>query len=71
MALIHAAENGNHEMVRFLLDQGAHIEAGIGGETALYIAAKHGHDAVVQVLLDYGARAEKKNCVSPLAVALQ
>lgn len=53
-----AAENGHEELVGYLIDQGAHVNAmGFGGlgATPLHLAAHKGHVEVCQQLLDAGA----------------
>jgi len=59
-ALMHAAWNGNIDVVRLLLDSGADIEM-MGGnfnDPALVKAAKKDHIDVVRLLLDRGANIE-------------
>jgi ankyrin repeat protein len=52
-ALYCRAFNGDEEGCRFLLDQGADVNA--DGGAALMIAAQNGHDAMVDTLLKHGA----------------
>ncbi len=55
-ALILAASEGHHLVVRLLLDHGADANAvDHRGRTACRIAASEGHHLVVKVLLDHGA----------------
>lgn len=55
-ALMEAAEAGQLEAVRWLLDRGARLNLrDREGETALMEAAEEGHTAVVELLLDRGA----------------
>jgi ankyrin repeat protein len=55
-ALLEAADNGDLEDVRELLDDGADANATIDGDgTALIVAAREGHAGVVRLLLDRGA----------------
>src|SRR5687767_13975433 len=58
-ALHWAAQRGNAELARLLLDSGASLTAGtrIGHYTPLHVAARAGHADVVRVLLDKGADA--------------
>ncbi|GLG94665.1 Poly [ADP-ribose] polymerase tankyrase, partial [Gryllus bimaculatus] len=61
-ALRRAAECGNTEAVRALLDSGADVHArDIFDATALHCAAENGHSATVQLLLRRGAHAGCKN----------
>jgi ankyrin repeat protein/tetratricopeptide (TPR) repeat protein len=57
--LVHAAGNGNLEMLRLLLEHGMDINAhgtfGLGNETPLGTAAENGHHLVVEFLLERGA----------------
>ena len=54
---LHAACRGGHwEIVKVLLDAGAHLDPmDANGDTPLLMAALRGHHKVVQVLLDNGA----------------
>lgn len=63
-ALMAAALGGDPEMIEYLLDRGARINAAVtmtsdpdkpAGTTALMRAAMHGHAQAVRVLLDRGA----------------
>ncbi|KAF2453530.1 hypothetical protein BDY21DRAFT_424471, partial [Lineolata rhizophorae] len=55
-SLILAAEHGQYEMAKLLLDKGANVNAqgGVYGN-ALYAASLEGHEQVVNLLLDKGA----------------
>lgn len=61
-ALVHAADYGHLEAVRFLLDSGADV--GMvdmeNGNAALYKAAGEGHLGVVQLLVGSGADLERR-----------
>lgn len=54
--LLQACEQGDAEKVRFLLQQGAEVNArNVRGDTPLGIAIKNGHTAIVQLLIQHGA----------------
>lgn len=53
--LMHAAQHGRVEVVRFLLDEGADVNRSVGWHTALLEASERGHVKVVQLLLEQGA----------------
>jgi ankyrin repeat protein len=56
MPLYYAAAHGRGEVVRFLLDNGADIEARRkDGLTALMTAAYSGHQEIVELLIERGA----------------
>lgn len=72
--LCAAAENGEIETVRSLLQQGVNIHArNEDGETPLYLAAEAGHADIVTLLLDAGAQinARDKDGKTPLHLAAQ
>lgn len=68
-ALSSAAAHSNLELVRFLLDEGASVDAVMpesemdfresGPRSALYEAFKHSHLKVVKVLLERGAKIDR------------
>ncbi len=61
-ALHYAATNGNDDVVRYLLDQSAYIDAGSpNGTTPLMMAARGNHGSTVTLLLDQGADPAIKN----------
>jgi ankyrin repeat protein len=61
-ALMLAAENGNVEMVKALIDKDAKIEEkNNDGMTALMFAAANGNVELVKALIDKGAKIEEKN----------
>ena len=62
-ALHWAAELGNVELVRLLVDAGADLEAPtrIGDLTPLHIGAEVGQSGTVRALLEAGANAESRN----------
>jgi len=67
--LLEAAASGKLVVARFLLDNGARINArDASGATALHTAARGGHRAMVQLLLEYRAdvQATDNNRESPL-----
>ena len=53
-ALYRAADEGHLEVVRFLVEQGADMNAWIDGSTVLHWAARKGHLAVVRYLESVG-----------------
>lgn len=83
--LIIAAANGDHDMVRVLLNNGADPNVvGTLNQTALYIAARKGHKCVVSLFLDqpttntnceykgytrHGLAKERRVCWTPLLAA--
>jgi len=72
--LIVAAAYGHTEVVKLLLERGAHVNTGNeGGETALHYAARHGHTKVMQILLEHGADPKLKGtgCGTPLQWAVR
>jgi beta-lactamase regulating signal transducer with metallopeptidase domain len=55
-ALVEAADEGDLEGVRDLLDRGADVNAAVDGDgSALIIAAREGHFNLVRLLIDRGA----------------
>jgi len=76
MALHSASCRGHVEVVYYLLDQGAYINARDRfGETCLYLACMEGHLEVVEVLTTRGADPTITDCcehawVSPFACKL-
>jgi len=72
--LLIASGNGQLELVRELLSQGAAVDAALrDGATPLFIASEGGHLEVVRELLARGAAvdAAKKSGVTPLSIARQ
>ena len=61
MALIGAAETGNVSLVKWILDEGADVNAMVDGYTALMLASKQGNTKTVKLLLDKGADVNAKN----------
>ncbi len=60
--LHYAATNGNNEIVKFLVDHAAYIDAeSPNGTTPLMMAARGGHIETVKLLLDEGADMRLKN----------
>jgi len=60
--LIEAAQKGNLQVVQWLIDGGADLDASdLHGKTALMWAAGSGYDKVVQLLIDNGADFERKD----------
>jgi ankyrin repeat protein len=73
-ALIMAAQNGHHEVIRLLLDRGANPDvSSYNGVTALSQAAMNGHLRVVELLLARHARVDTKlaDGTTPLLLASQ
>lgn len=67
--LLEAAEFGDLDRIRALLDEGADIEArDRGRRTALVIAAKYGRSQTVQLLIDSGANVNAKTESSETAL---
>ena len=55
-ALVAAAHSGNIDLVQFLLDQGANVNArGLSHDYALLAATAHGHIDITRILIDRGA----------------
>ena len=68
--LIYAASKGYREIVRFLLDYGARVNATTdNGTTALMMAARGNHYDTVELLLKHGANASIKNEADGTALA--
>ncbi len=69
--LAYAATNGHTQIVQYLLDHSAYIDAPApNGTTPLMLAAYFGHDATVKLLLDEGADASLKNQLGYTALKL-
>jgi ankyrin repeat protein len=67
--LIHAAEEGQVEVVRWLVNSGAALNERTNyGYTALYLASWYGRTSVVRLLLQMGAdpAIASFNCCTPL-----
>lgn len=61
-ALYAAARNGHTDVVEYLLDQGAKVDAkGVFGGTGLHWAAMHGHLDTVRLLVSRGANLSIKD----------
>jgi len=60
--LIRASEHGLTNIVQWIIDAGANVNAknNIGG-TPLMIASQYGHEVCVKLLLDVGADVNAKN----------
>ena len=72
--LHNAAWRGDLELVRFLVENGADIDAkDVDGETPLHWAARQGHLAVVQYLVEQRAdvNATNDHGTTPRALAAQ
>jgi hypothetical protein len=60
--MVAAARNGHEEVVAYLLDRGAAIDArGVFGGTALHWAAIHGHRPAIDLLRARGARLDLRD----------
>lgn len=59
-ALVEAVERGDAEMVRLLLEAGAHPDLGGQGLTPLGLAALRGHARIARLLLRAGAQVDLK-----------
>ncbi len=69
--LAYAATNGHTQIVKFLLEHSAYIDAAApNGTTPLMLAAYFGHDATVRLLLDEGAAPSLKNQLGFTAIEL-
>ena len=69
--LILSSQQGNLDVVAFLLDRGARVnDAMTDGKTALLMACKNGHTGIVKILMARGAdQSLKSNRQSPRDVA--
>lgn len=73
-ALFQASANGNLELLKELLDEGANINIiSQNGYTPLHRASQNGHTAVVEFLLSKGADAgvESNDRETPLTLAVK
>jgi ankyrin repeat protein len=61
--LVVAAENGNEELVRYLVEQGADIDAEskVGGWTALRWSVTKGNVELTEFLIEHGADVNQEN----------
>ena len=60
-ALFWAAKHNHKQVVQFLLEKDAYIDAGAGmGGSPLHIAAYEGHSEIVELLISDGANADAK-----------
>ncbi len=67
-ALCIAADRGDLEMIQFLLDEGADIEAKYDGFTALMLATRKGSADIVKLLLERGADPNEPGLASSRAL---
>jgi ankyrin repeat protein len=59
--IMHAARNGDTQIVRLLIEHGADVNfVNDRGHTVLYCAGGHGHLDTLQLLLDHGADCDAK-----------
>ena len=63
-ALQVSASSGQSEVVSWLIDQGADLDASGGGSTPLMHAARRGHTSIVRLLIDNGADASLQHKIS-------
>jgi len=68
--LVLAAQNGDKETARKVLDKGANVNARSGGMTALILASQNGHEGVVELLLAKGADPNAKTKSGDTALIL-
>ncbi|KDE76767.1 ankyrin repeat protein [Aspergillus oryzae 100-8] len=71
--LLDAAEMGRQVVVKWLIENGAELELGLGSRTPLSYAAGNGHEAVCKLLLENGAEIESKGSYNrtPLSYAAE
>lgn len=72
--LLEASMEGDLEMVKRLLEQGADInQANSAGDTPLYVASEMGHVEVVRILIENGAdiNQAESNGQTPLMIAVE
>ena len=59
--LHYAAEGGNEQIAKLLLENGANSEIkNQAGRTALYCAAEEGHDVIIELLVGTTARKRRR-----------
>lgn len=71
-ALYSAAENGQLDAVKYLIEHGAHVNTSTHyGETPLHAAARNGNADIINYLLDHGAQINKTTSwkMTPLHIA--
>jgi ankyrin repeat protein len=68
-----AAQEGQKEIAKFLLEAGARVNDDVSSETALHRAARFGKIETIEVLLQHGAllNAERSDGVTPLELAIK
>lgn len=61
ITLFNAAKDGQHEIVKSLLQDGVDVNViARDGQTALHLSAEYGHEAVTQTLLKHGASFDQR-----------
>jgi len=68
LVLCIAVERGDLEMIRFLLDEGADMEAKYDGLTPLMLASRKGSADIVRLLLERGANPNEQGTASSRAL---
>jgi ankyrin repeat protein len=68
--ILEAAAKGHTDIIRLLLENGAHInQEGEDGQNALYVASENGQEAAVWMLIEAGACVNNEDGMTPIQVA--